>query len=83
MAEEAGFDIGKGAPMDYHEHERTYSGFLWLVKYGTIAVIAILVAMLMGLIVGAGVIMSVLSALIFFVVAHFALLTGDEKSMKH
>lgn len=38
------------APMDYQEHERTYDGFIWLVKYGTIAVIAILLGMLASLI---------------------------------
>ncbi len=31
--------------MDYREHERTYDGFISLSKYGTIAVIAILVLM--------------------------------------
>ena len=30
---------------DYIEHERTYEGFIMLVKYGTIAVAAILVLM--------------------------------------
>ncbi len=38
------------APMDYPQHERTYAGFLWLVKYGSIAIVAILLAMLASLI---------------------------------
>ena len=83
MAEQAGYEPGKGASMDYREHQRTYAGFLWLVKYGSAAVIAILVGMLMGLIVGAGVIMSVLSVVIVMVVAHFAILKGDDVSMTH
>lgn len=33
--------------MDYAEHERTYAGFIALTKYGTAAVVVILV--LMGL----------------------------------
>lgn len=31
--------------MDYVEHERTYAGFLTFTKWGSIAVIAILVGM--------------------------------------
>ena len=83
MAQEAGYEPGKGAQMDYREHQRTYAGFLWLVKYGSAGVIAILVGMLMGLIVGAGVFMSVLSVVIVMVVAHFAVLKGDDVSMTH
>ena len=44
------------APMDYPEHERTYQGFLWLVKYGSIAVVAILLGMMVSLIGSWGVI---------------------------
>ena len=36
--------LSSGHPdMDYSEHERTYALFLWLLKNGTIAVIAIVV----------------------------------------
>lgn len=83
MAEHSEYEVGKSAPMDYREHKRTYLGFLWLVKYGTAGVIAILVGMLMGLIVGAGVIMSVFSMIIFMVLAHFLVLKTDEASMTH
>ena len=34
-----------GAPMDYDEHERTYSGFLMLTKVGVVATIATLIAL--------------------------------------
>ena len=44
--------------MDYDEHNRTYGRFLWLVKYGAIAVIAILLGMLAGLVAGWGILMS-------------------------
>jgi hypothetical protein len=33
------------SPMDYREHENTYSFFVGLTKWGTIAVIAVLVLM--------------------------------------
>ncbi|MCX5496581.1 aa3-type cytochrome c oxidase subunit IV [Kaistia dalseonensis] len=33
------------SPMDYAEHERTYDFFIGLTKYGTIAVVIILVLM--------------------------------------
>ncbi len=82
MAEHSGYETGKGAPMDYREHERTYSGFLWLVQYGTAAVIAILVGMLMGLIVGAGIFTSLVSVVVVMLVAHYAVFKGEETSMK-
>ena len=77
MADDQGYEW-KGTTMDYAEHDRTYMGFLALVKYGTIAVIAILLGMLAGLIAGAGIITSVLAAVVFFVVASY-LLGGDTK----
>ncbi|WP_062207769.1 aa3-type cytochrome c oxidase subunit IV [Aureimonas sp. AU12] len=73
MAEEMGFELNKGAAMDYAEHKRTYAGFLGLVKYGSIGVIAILLGMLVGLIVGGGVILSVLTMAVFAVLAVFFL----------
>ncbi len=33
------------SPMDYAEHERTYHFFMGLTKYGTIAVIVLLILM--------------------------------------
>ncbi|MCO6386496.1 MAG: aa3-type cytochrome c oxidase subunit IV [Aliihoeflea sp.] len=43
-----------GAEMDYHEHERTYSFFLEMAKYGTLAVVALLIAMAFGFFTSAG-----------------------------
>ncbi len=34
-----------GAPMDYREHERTYSGFITLAKVGVLASIASLLSL--------------------------------------
>lgn len=41
-----------GAKMDYVEHERTYSAFLTLAKYGSLFCAGILVAMAFGFFVG-------------------------------
>jgi len=41
-----------GAKMDYAEHERTYSGFIALAKYGSLFCAALLVAMAFGFFVG-------------------------------
>lgn len=41
-----------GAPMDYQEHERTYNGFLILVKWGTTSLVALMIAMAFGFFVG-------------------------------
>ncbi|NDV85846.1 aa3-type cytochrome c oxidase subunit IV [Aurantimonas aggregata] len=69
MAGSPEFDINHPAEMDYPEHERTYSRFLAMTKWGSAAIIAILVGMLVGLIMGAGVIASVFSFLIVLVIA--------------
>lgn len=37
-----------GAPMDYSEHEKTYAGFTGLVKWSTVALIALMIAMAFG-----------------------------------
>jgi hypothetical protein len=41
-----------GAPMDYAEHEKTYQGFVALCKWGTVAVVAVLMAMAFGFFAG-------------------------------
>jgi len=69
MAEDLGFDRNARGTMDYAEHNRTYAGFLGLVKYGSIGVVAILLGMLVGLIVGGGVIMSLLTVIVFAALA--------------
>ncbi len=52
-----------GANMDYSEHEKTYSLFLGLTKYVTLATAALLLAMAFGFFTSAGFI----SATILFV----------------
>ncbi len=60
----------QGAPMDYPEHEQTYSMFLWLAKWGVIANIALLVGMAVGFF-GGGALLGLLSAIVVMVVAKF------------
>ena len=43
-----------GAEMDYPEHEKTYSLFLTLAKYGTLITAALLIAMAFGFFTTAG-----------------------------
>ncbi|MEM9732817.1 MAG: aa3-type cytochrome c oxidase subunit IV [Pseudomonadota bacterium] len=44
----------EGAPMDYEEHEKTYSMFLWMTKWGVIFNVALLIAMAVGFFMGGG-----------------------------
>jgi hypothetical protein len=43
-----------GASMDYSEHEKTYSMFLVLAKWGTLFCAALLIAMAFGFFTSAG-----------------------------
>lgn len=49
-----------GAEMDYSEHEKTYSGFLALTKYATLATVALMIAMAFGFFGGGGFISSII-----------------------
>jgi hypothetical protein len=46
--------VEMGADMDYGEHEKTYSLFLLLAKYSSIACAALLIAMAFGFFAGGG-----------------------------
>lgn len=83
MAELPGYDPHTVGEMDYGEHDRTYSRFLGLVKYGSIAVIAILIFMATALLGGGGFIGGIVLAAIFAAVAVFVLGAGESHSMKH
>jgi Bacterial aa3 type cytochrome c oxidase subunit IV len=49
-----------GAAMDYPEHEKSYRLFLDMAKYGTLHVIALLIAMAFGFFTSAGFVSSVI-----------------------
>ncbi|GAA0599119.1 aa3-type cytochrome c oxidase subunit IV [Paenochrobactrum glaciei] len=53
-----------GATMDYPEHEQTYNGFVSLVKWGTTALVSLLIAMAFGFFVGG----FISGAVVFFLV---------------
>ncbi len=53
-----------GAKMDYDEHQKTYSLFISLTKYGALVCVALLVAMAFGFFTTAG----FFSGLILFIV---------------
>ena len=47
-------DHENGAPMDYPEHEKTYSMFLLFTKWGILFTVALLLAMAVGFFMGGG-----------------------------
>ncbi len=46
--------VEMGAKMDYAEHDKTYSMFLMLAKFGTLACAALMIAMAFGFFTSAG-----------------------------
>ena len=60
MAEHHSGPVEVGASMDYAEHERTYSGFLFAAKYGTMIVVVLMIAMAAGFFTPAGFVFSTL-----------------------
>ena len=65
--------VEMGAEMDYAEHEKTYSLFLGLAKYGTIACVALMVAMAFGFFTTAGLFSSIILYVIVFALGVFLL----------
>ena len=57
--------------MDYAEHERTFALFMTITKWGTIATVAVLVAMAFGFFAGAGLFGGILVFVLLMVVAWF------------
>ena len=57
--------------MDYAEHERTYENFLWLTKWGIIAVIDIVIALAASTVGGMGVAGFFLVLIVLGVIAYF------------
>lgn len=54
MSEHHTGPVETGAPMHYPEHEKTYSGFLTVAKFGTAALVALMVAMAAGFFTAGG-----------------------------
>jgi hypothetical protein len=63
--------VEMGAEMDYSEHEKTYSLFLTMAKYGAILCVALLVAMAFGLLANGGFIASAILFVLLVAVAFY------------
>jgi len=64
MAEHHSGPVEVGADMDYAEHDKTYSGFTKVAKYGSMMIGILMICMAVGFFSNAGFIFSVL---LFFV----------------
>ena len=62
-----------GAKMDYSEHEKTYSRFLGLTKYGTLGCVALMIAMAFGFFTSAGFFSAVILFVLIFAVGAYIL----------
>ncbi len=61
------------SPMDYAEHERTFSNFLWLTRWLVAIVAAVLIAMAFGFFGGFGLFGGILIFAILIGIAYLAL----------
>ncbi len=73
MAELDTGPVETGAEMDYPEHEKTYSMFLALAKYTTLAVVVLLIGMAVGFFTAAGFITSTILTIILLAVGYYVL----------
>lgn len=64
MSEHHTGPVETGAKMDYAEHEKTYNLFIAGAKYGTVVLVALMVAMAAGFYTAAG----FFGALVLFVI---------------
>lgn len=62
-----------GGEMDYQEHEKTYSMFLTLAKYGTLSCAALMIAMAFGFFTSAGFISSTILFVLVCAIGAFLL----------
>jgi hypothetical protein len=60
MAEHHSGPVEVGASMDYAEHDKTYNGFLFAAKYGTMTIGILMICMAVGFFSSAGFIFSLL-----------------------
>ena len=60
MAEHHSGPVEVGASMDYAEHDKTYSGFLFAAKYGVMTIAILLICMAVGFFTTAGFVFSTL-----------------------
>lgn len=73
MAEHHSGPVETGAPMDYPEHEKTYTLFLNLTKWVTVICVALLIAMAAAFFGNIGFFSSVILFVILTIAGVFAL----------
>lgn len=73
MSEDKAGPVEMGAEMDYSEHEKTYSTFLSLAKWGTFHCVALLIAMAFGFFTAAGFFSATLLFILLSVAGYFLL----------
>lgn len=59
--------------MDYSEHERTFSGFIWFTKWSAVFLAALMLAMAFGFFGGGGLVGGTLALIVICVAAWFLL----------
>lgn len=62
-----------GAEMDYSEHEKTYTRFLMLAKYGSLVCVALMIAMAFGFFGGGGLISGTILFILICAIGGFLL----------
>ena len=73
MAEHQTGPVETGAPMDYREHEKTYEMFLAGAKYGSLLIVALIVAMAAVFFGHAGLLGGLLIFIVFSLIGAFIL----------
>jgi hypothetical protein len=73
MSEHQSGPVELGAPMDYAEHEKSYNMFIVGAKFGTMFIVALLIAMAAGFFTAAGFLGSVILFLVLSVLGVFLL----------
>ncbi|MCR9123531.1 MAG: aa3-type cytochrome c oxidase subunit IV [Phyllobacteriaceae bacterium] len=73
MGEQTETNHDAGAAMDYPEHEKTFNLFLALTKWGTVATVALLIAMAFGFFAGGGLFGGIIVFVLLMIVSRFVL----------
>ena len=73
MAEQDTGPVETGADMDYSEHEKTYEMFLALTRYGTLAVVVLMIGMAVGFFTAAGFITATIVTIFLLAIGYFLL----------
>ena len=73
MSEQTETSPEAGAPMDYEEHDKTFDLFIALTKWGTVATVAVLIAMAFGFFAGGGLFGGIVVFILLMIVSRFVL----------